>query len=188
MKNCYKFKSLISNYIDKEISFRDRKFFESHKNECSSCQSLYTSVFSMKQRLGSLTSVETSNQFMESLRNKILKDRNSRILASQNKGFSFRQIPAFAYGFSSLMILVIAGFIYLQMPVNATNQEQQIPIAAQEKINNAKTTFQQQFDATPAHLPEETLAKAKADSGKSVQGDNVRNFENNMNKVDYQKK
>ena len=187
MKDCYKFKSIISNYIDKEISFRDRKFFETHKESCISCKTLFSSVYATKKQMQAMPNVKVSDDFMDTLRTKILNDRNSRILASQNQGFSFRKIPAFAYGFSSVMVLVIVGFIFMQKPASSTSPALQIPIAAQEKIDDAKN-FQQQFNATPAHLQKSNLANTKIDSGKANSDDNLRNFENNLNKVDYQPK
>jgi hypothetical protein len=187
MKNCYKFKSLISNYIDKEISFRDRRFFESHKSQCADCKALFNNVAATKNHMHTMPSVTVSNTFMDSLRKKILDDRNSRILASQNQGFSLRRIPAFAYGFSSVLVLVIVGFIMLQLPTNSPVPAQQLPLTAQEKLDDAKQ-FQQKFDATPAYLKSENLANTPVDSGVGVNNDPARNFENNLNKVDYKKK
>jgi len=148
---------------------------------------MFSSVFATKRQMQAMPNVSAGDDFMENLRTKILNDRNSRILASQNQGFSFRRAPAFAYGFSSVMVLVIAGFIFLQIPTTGNSTATEMPVAAQEKIEDAKT-FQQQFDATPEHLKSSNLANTKVDSGKAKSDNNLGNFENNLNKVDYQKK
>ncbi len=185
MKNCYKFKSLISKYIDKEISFRERRFFESHKAGCGQCNHLYSAVTENRTAMQKLTREKVSDDFMDSLRKKILDDRNSHILASQNKGGSFRNIPFFAYGFSSVIAVVIIGFIFMKMPDNQPIPAQQLPVAAKEKIDDARK-FQQKFDATPAYLKAQNLTGTQIDSAKENKA--VKNLQNNVSRVNYQKK
>ncbi len=187
MKNCYKFKSLISNYIDKQISFRDRRFFESHRENCEDCNTLFASVFKTREKMHHLPQIPVSDEFMSSLRKRILNDRNSRILASQNKKISLNRIPSFAYAFSSVLVLVIIGFFMMKTSGNVAPPTPKLPVTAQKQIDDARK-FQQQFDATPAYLQPDQLANTQVDSGLSDEDEPARNFENNLNKVDYQKK
>jgi len=133
-----------------------------------------------------LSEIKVNDDFMDTLRARILADRNAKILASQTNGYSWRRVPAFTYVLSSLMVLVIVGFTWRQMADNAAPAPQ-IPLATQEKIDDAKK-FQQQFDATPAYLQNDRLANTQADSMVDDKNNSVRDFERNLNKVGYQKK
>lgn len=74
----------------------------------------------------------------------------------------------------------------MKMPTAENAVTTQMPIAVQDKIEDAKS-FQQQFNATPGHL-NTNLANTKVDSGKTKSSDKMVNFQNNLNTVDYQKK
>lgn len=186
MKNCYKFKSLISNYIDKEISFKERKFFESHLEECVECKATYASISATRNHMQNLPKVTVSDDFMDSLRSRILADRNAKIIASQNTGFSWKRVPAFTYALSSLAVVIIAVFTMMKVDGGGPASVQQMPMVTQEKIDDAKN-FQQKFDATPAHLKDANLVNAPIDS--MVKDDDAaRDFEKNINKVGYQEK
>lgn len=187
MKNCYKFKSLISNYIDKEISFRERKFFESHIEECVDCKTLFASVSATRNQMQRLPQMKVNDDFMDSLRSKILADRNSKILASQSNSFSWKRIPAYTYALSSLLVIVVVGFTMMKVSDRNSIPLQQMPLATQEKIDDAKK-FQQKFDATPAYLKNDNLANTQVDSMVKDEDNTVKNFDNNLSKVGYQKK
>lgn len=186
MKNCYKFKSLISNYIDKEISFRERKFFESHLSDCTSCEAIYSSITATKAQMQNLPKIKVSDDFMKTLRAKILTDRNSKILASQASGFSLKKLPLYTYALSSLMIVVIVGFTMMKMSQWQKKPTMQLPIATQEKIDDTKN-FQQKFDATPSHI-QNNLVDSQIDSSGESRDKAVKEIKTNLNKVGYQKK
>jgi len=131
--------------------------------------------------------ITVGDEFMTSLRKRILDHKNARILSSQNKNFSLNRIPAFAYAFSSVLVLVIVGFLMMKTSGSVAPQSQQLPVATQQQIDDARQ-FQQQFDATPGYLAPEQMANTQVDSGLGNEDDPARNFENNLNKVDYQKK
>ncbi len=187
MKNCYKFKSLISNYIDKEISFQERIFFNDHIEKCSSCKTLFSSISTTKNGMQKMSKLSVNDNFMDSLRSKILEERNTKIIASQNTKYSFKRVPSFAYAFSTIIVIVLVGFTIMKISNNNMISVQQLPLATQEKINDVNN-FQQQFNATPSYLKNNNLVNTKLDSGSGNNDNSVMKFENNLNKVGYQKK
>ena len=110
MISCYQFKKYISDYIDKEISFHNRKSFEEHLENCPSCNVLFQSILNTKKSMSCFTKVAVSDDFMLKLRDRILADRNTRIQSSQKRGFSLNKIPSFAYGFAAALLIVIVSF------------------------------------------------------------------------------
>ncbi len=133
MKNCYRFKTLISNYLDKEITFNDRKFFNEHLKDCKSCKFMFNSITDNQKSLKNLPKITVSENFMPDLRNKILADRNAKILASQNLGFSFRRIPSYTYAFSSILAIVVIGFIMMKIPHQQNPAGVALPPMAMQK-------------------------------------------------------
>ncbi len=110
MISCYQFKNYISDYVDKEISFHNRKRVEEHLENCSSCKALFQSILNIKKSMSSFTKVAVSDDFMLKLKDRILADRNARIQSSQKKAFSLNKIPSFAYGFAAALLIVVASF------------------------------------------------------------------------------
>lgn len=146
MITCYQFKTTISKYIDKDIPFRLRKSFEDHMESCPDCKHLFQSILSTKQSMQQFPEISVSDNFMNNLRNKILDDRNARIEASLNSGFSLSRIPSFAYGFAAALVAVIIGFYLMEFrPISTSGPTP--PAIVREQIqqkntprNNAQTT------------------------------------------------
>ncbi len=154
MHNCYKFRELISNYIDQDINFNDRKFFEKHLQACSTCQQLFKSIKTTHQQLKQLSTLTVSTDFFTNLQQKILNDRNNRSPAARQRSLRFNKIPAFTYGFAGALLAVIIGFIIIQYQKFSDSQPtvEQPPIV-QEHLPQAapspKTT-------SPNNLPSQS--------------------------------
>ena len=110
MISCYQFKNYISDFIDKEISFRNRKLVEEHLGNCSSCKELFQSILNTKISMNNFAEITVSDDFMLKLRNRILADRNARIQLSRKNSYSFSKIPSFIYGFAAALLIVVVGF------------------------------------------------------------------------------
>ncbi|MBN2600584.1 MAG: zf-HC2 domain-containing protein [Candidatus Marinimicrobia bacterium] len=133
MISCYQFKTIISHYIDKDISFQGRKSFEEHMDSCPGCKQLYQSILSTKNSMLQFAEVTVSDNFLDKLRTKILAERNARIEASLNKGFSLNRIPSFTYGFAAALVAVIIGFYLFEFQTRSI-PTQMPPQIVQEKI------------------------------------------------------
>ena len=134
MIDCYKFKELISDFIDEDISFHNRKLFEEHRNSCPTCKKLLESIQQTTKAMHNFSKLSVSEDFKQKLRDRILADRYARIQASRQKGFSFNKIPSFVYGFAAALVVVIVGFVLLN-----TQQGIQTPVPeyVKEQIQTA---------------------------------------------------
>ena len=146
MISCYQFKTIISQYMDKDISFQGRKSFEEHMDGCPGCKQLYQSILSTKNSMLQFAEMRVSENFLGDLRTKILAERNARIEASLNKGFSLNRIPSFAYGFVAALVAVIIGFYLLEFQTGSS-PAQMPPRIVQEKIQ------QKTPDSENSHIP-----------------------------------
>ena len=100
--------------------------------------------------------MRVSENFLGDLRTKILAERNARIEASLNKGFSLNRIPSFAYGFVAALVAVIIGFYLLEFQTGSS-PAQMPPRIVQEKIQQKTpdseniTVSLEHFDSQNAH-------------------------------------
>lgn len=162
MISCYQFKTFMSNYIDKDISFQKRKYFQEHLDACPQCQKLYRSIVTTKTKMGNFPEVSVSENFLNNLQNKILAERNARIQAGISRGFALRRTPSFAYGFAAAFLAVIIGFYMLEFQPN-TRPPQAPPKLVQEKIrpNPSIPNYEQSNPAmtTPGQLANSESAR-----------------------------
>jgi len=114
MMNCYQFRNFISNFIDENISFKNRQAFQEHLNECPVCQKIYSSILATRQNMLSLPKISVSDDFKLNLRNRILSDRSAATQPNSHRGFNLNRIPSFAYGFAVAVVAVVVGFFILQ--------------------------------------------------------------------------
>lgn len=148
MMNCYQFKNSISNFIDEEISFKNRQDFKQHLADCPKCQKMYESMQSTRQSLRNLPKISVSENFKFNLRNRILADRNAVIQRSQQKGFSLNRVPSFAYGFAAAIVAVAAGFFILQSQ-SGGNLPATPPVVQQQMSQPRASQPQKITPATP---------------------------------------
>jgi len=162
MISCYQFKTFMSGYIDKDLSFQKRKYFEEHLDVCPQCQKLYHSIITTKTNMGNFPDVSVSENFLSNLQNKILAERNARIQADMSRGFALRRIPSFAYGFAAALLAVIIGFYLLEFQPN-TRTPQAPPKLVQERIrpNPSIPNYEQSNPAmtTPGQLANSESAR-----------------------------
>jgi len=146
--NCYQFRNSISNFIDEDLSFKNRQALKSHLADCPTCQKLYDSMLATRQCMRNFSSVTVSENFNLNLRNRILSDRNAQIQRSMQKGFSLKRIPSFAYGFAAAIVAVAAGFLVLQSQSGDNPQIAPPPIVQQQM---AQPLVRQPQRITPAN-------------------------------------
>ena len=159
MISCYQFKTIISRYIDKDISFQDRKSFEEHMDSCQGCEQLYQSILSTKNSMAQFADVTVSKNFFGNLRTKILAERNARIETSLSKGFSLNRIPSFAYGFAAALVAVIIGFYLLEFQPGS-GPTRMPPQIVQEKIRQ-NTPGSENHPGTPPLMSRGQLANSE---------------------------
>jgi anti-sigma factor RsiW len=165
---CYRFRELISNYIDQDINFNQRREFEEHLDSCPGCAELYNSVLSTQKALRNFTTLSVSEDFMARLQARIKADRNHHYQAAHQKGFKFTRIPSFAYGFAAALVTVVAGFMIL----NRQHYEPTVspaPAIVNEQLQKPRSDMKSQFAPAPtnadmARLAAKELEKAEDDS------------------------
>ncbi len=186
MISCYQFKTIISQYIDKDISFQGRKSFEEHMDSCPGCKQLYQSILSTKNNMLQFAEMTVSENFLGDLRTKILAERNARIEASLNKGFSLNRIPSFAYGFAAALVAVIIGFYLLKFQTGSI-PVQMPPQIVQEKIQQ-KVPGSEKYLNTPPLMSRGQYANSEntTDSLENFDSQNTHtrpDFQNNIKTV-----
>ena len=160
MISCYQFKSNISRFIERDISFQNRKSFEEHMENCPTCKALYQSVLNTKTTMNNFSEVTVSDNFLETLKNKILTERNARIEASLQKGFSPTRIPSFVYGFAAALLVVLIGFYLIEFQPLSQNR-QLPPQIVQEKIQQS-TPSGHQHQGNPPLMSQGKLASSES--------------------------
>ena len=109
--NRYEFESLISDYIEGELSFNKREEFEAYMVEKASAKTLLNDVKKTLSEMRNIKSVTTSDDFNSKLLLKI-KDKTPIIRNNKNSLFGFT--PFYASIFSGLCIAIfILGYTFI---------------------------------------------------------------------------
>ena len=135
MQNCYNFKNLISQYLDGEISYKDKEFFEEHLHECPECQELFNGIKVTKNQLKNLPVPELSQDFMTNLRDKIIQLRKDQSEDSSTFSNFFNRIPILSYGFATALIVLITAFSIQQYNKMTPATNTAPPSIVKERIN-----------------------------------------------------
>ena len=108
--NRYVFESLISDYIEGELSFKKRKELEAYMKEDIAAEKLLNDVKKTLNEMKTLSRVSTSSEF----NSKLLLKVNSKIpLSLDNKNNIFGFTPFYASIFSSICIIIfIIGYTF----------------------------------------------------------------------------
>ncbi|HMA62095.1 MAG TPA: anti-sigma factor [bacterium] len=181
MQNCYYFKQLISNYLDGEINYNDKDFFEKHLEECPQCSQLFNSIKSTKKQLQNIPVPELSPEFHTNLRNKILQIRENQ---SQPSGFFdfFNKIPALSYGFAAALVILITAFSIHQYQNMAPASSTTTPKIVKDKLNQKQMDSPQQQFVTQEGLPyhQDSIGNGHSDS---VDQDRLENLKKKITPV-----
>ena len=109
--NRYEFESLISDYIEGELSFNKRKEFEAYMQEYNDAKTLLNDVKKTMNEMKNLRPVSTSDTFNSKL---LLKVKNEIPIIVNNKNNIFGFTPLYASIFSSLCIAIfIIGYTFI---------------------------------------------------------------------------
>ena len=109
--NRYEFESLISDYIEGELSFNKREEFEAYIEENISAKILLNDVKKTLNEMNDIKGVATSDDFNSKL---LLKVKDKTPIIGSNKNSIFGFTPFYASIFSSLCIAIfILGYTFL---------------------------------------------------------------------------
>jgi len=109
--NRYEFESLISDYVEGELSFSKREEFEAYMEEDISAKTLVTDLKKTLNEMKNIKKVATSDDFNSKL---LLKVKNESPIIVNNKNSIFGFTPFYASIFSSLCIAIfILGYTFL---------------------------------------------------------------------------
>ena len=109
--NRYEFESLISDYIEGELSFNKREEFEAYMEEDISAKTLLNDVKKTLNEMKNIKGVATSDDFNSKL---LLKVKDTTQIIGNNKNSIFGFTPFYASIFSSLCIAIfILGYTFL---------------------------------------------------------------------------
>ena len=109
--NRYEFESLISDYVEGELSFNKREEFEAYMEEDVSAKILLNDVKKTLNEMKNIKGVATSDDFNSKLLSKV-KDKTS--VTGNNKNSIFGFTPFYASIFSSLCIAIfILGYTFI---------------------------------------------------------------------------
>ncbi|MFL3013436.1 MAG: anti-sigma factor family protein [Candidatus Neomarinimicrobiota bacterium] len=109
--NRYEFESLISDYIEGELSFKERKEVEAYMEQDIAAEKLLNDVKKTLNEMKNLSCVSTSSEFNSKL---LLKVKNETPLSLDNKNNIFGFTPLYASIFSSICIAIfIIGYSFI---------------------------------------------------------------------------
>ena len=109
--NRYEFESLISDYIEGELSFNKREEFEAYIEEDISAKTLLNDVKKTLNEMKNIKGVTTSDDFNSKL---LLKVKDETPIIENNKNSIFGFTPFYASIFSSLCIAIfILGYTFI---------------------------------------------------------------------------
>jgi len=109
--NRYEFESLISDYIEGELSFNKREELEAYMEEDISAKTLLHDVKKTLNEMKNIKGVATSDNFNSKL---LLKVKDETSIIGNNKNSIFGFTPFYASIFSSLCIAIfILGYTFL---------------------------------------------------------------------------
>ena len=109
--NRYEFESLISDYVEGELSFNKREEFEVFMENDVSAKTLLNDVKKTLNEMKSIKGVATSDDFNSKL---LLKVKNKTSVIGNNKNSMFGFTPFYASIFSSLCIAIfILGYTFI---------------------------------------------------------------------------
>ena len=109
--NRYEFESLISDYIEGELSFNKREEFEAYIEDDVSAKTLLNDVKKTLNEMKNIKGVATSDNFNSKL---LLKVKDKAPIIENNKNSIFGFTPFYASIFSSLCIAIfILGYTFI---------------------------------------------------------------------------
>lgn len=200
MINCYQFRNSISNFIDEDITFKNRQDFKQHLADCPACRKIYQSVLATRQSMRHFPQISVTDNFKLNLRNRILSDRNAAFRHNSQKSFTLNRIPSFAYGFAAAIVAVVAGIFILQSQNATTNlttpppivrqQMTQPPAVQPQKIapaNSARTQPQQPRYTSAGTQPVRIDTIATENAPKDPVNDYQQNYEDRIKTVKDQR-
>jgi len=182
--NCYRFETLISDYLDNNISHSMKSEVEKHLGKCPNCRAKLEDMKQILHSLHRLPKLQTSANFNEKLMEEI-EHRKSK------EKFIFKQ---FVYKYSqplstaAAVIILLFGVYYIYNSIfpNMPNQK----ISTSEIQNNIlnPTQLSQPANNSINNLQKKPqYVKAENDDSSKTNKDQRNNFENKIKMVNKEK-
>ena len=137
--NRYEFENLISDYLDGELSFSERKAFESYLEENEDAKLLFIRVKNTLNDMKNAEKISTTDNFNSKLLSKI-KDKAP--LMPNDRSNIFGLSPLYTSIFSSLCLAVIFISYSLIVPKPTSNSNLEyslVPIDKSQKVAQSRT-------------------------------------------------
>lgn len=130
MKNCDKFVSLFTDYLDGILPGQIKSEFNQHLTDCRECTDRLRQMKALKHHLKKLNPVKTSDTFHVVLRSRIRRELTRHTFA-QKIGFYFQtyKLPAFATG---AVALILISFVSFYTFFNSENPAGQTPLSVSD--------------------------------------------------------
>lgn len=133
MGSCATIRSMLSSYIENELSLQDEKMVKEHLAVCPSCSRVFQQSELIKMRLNSLQSLELSPAFNEKLRVRLTEEADE-----SNSIFSIKNV---SWSLSGVAVIAIAYFVFVLFITPETPGVQPpatvIPASAPAAVNSS---------------------------------------------------
>ena len=184
-QDCYDFQELISKFIDGEINYKEREFFENHLSECLDCRHLYENIKATQEEMSELPEPEVTPEFMEGLQEKILEAKEKEKEESYRpKGF-FQNIPTLSYVFGACIILLIAGFSIYQYNQASPTKKASVPKLVKDRVNQVSSPGSAKTQQPTQKKQQQNLVSNPKKAGNP--DSNSTNTDTNKNNLDQSK-
>ena len=117
--NCYTFKDRVSDYLDKKLSFNEKKSFEKQLKACLCCYEIYNGVKNLIFSSKSLKKLSVSSDFNKNLFVKIKRTKNPNQINFYKKNI-FGYKPKYLLGSFVSSLLIV--FILLNLSNNKNSE------------------------------------------------------------------
>lgn len=180
MKDCYKFRTLISPYLDNQLTPDMMGKLKSHINECSDCKEIFDETESIVSMCGEIGEAAIPEDFQFKLMQNLTNINQKKGVASYNRFFIRRRFSGFAAIAATFVILIFAaGYAFNLFPSgnNLMMGRQQLSDVATPENANQKTALASRASDGNA----ETMSEA---GSFAISGDASINYDENADLSD----
>lgn len=107
MNTCENFSASLSDYVENNVHADQRKSFDLHLAQCSSCHAAVDRLQTLRTHLHSLPRLKTSPDFDTMLRTRLMLERKKTRMLPFFPAFA-RMPRAVSYAFASIIIVLVA--------------------------------------------------------------------------------
>lgn len=142
MSNCHRMKSLLSAYIDREMTGEEAYLMREHISLCESCALEYEELRRVKQILAELPEVEPSDDFLDNTKTAVFANE-------KQKSISKRGLLIGTSMAAATLFLTFALMQWVDVQQNKANS----PIPADDVVASDVRTFEEAPSGAAGYLP-----------------------------------